>query len=172
MTPAIDHVGPIRAWGGCLSQGPVYIGNSPDDIDLQFFTLEVVQPPPFHRVGAPTDVNGDGELTSADAFAVINLLSRNGGTIELDSAAAGGLNPNLMVNVSPDQRISAQDALRVVNALERQGTGGSGESEQSDDQVHHESLNAVVHADVFRSVDWLADEEEEWWLDPTVAAIG
>ena len=50
--------------------------------DRQYFDIELVSPA-FHRLGNAFDVNGDGELTSADAFAVINTISRAGDTITL-----------------------------------------------------------------------------------------
>tara|TARA_R110002049_G_scaffold4601_5_gene32264 strand:+ start:375049 stop:376857 length:1809 start_codon:yes stop_codon:yes gene_type:complete len=181
ITPEQDGVGRIRIGAGAfLPQG---VDENGEPRDTQFFELDVIEPP-FHRLAMPNDVNGDGVLTSADAFAIINTLSRSGGEIELGSAVADGLNPELRVNVVPDSRISVLDALVVINALERDGIGNNGESESSEaDTGALESAasstgllrpvdSASLHAAVFASTDWIRDDDEELLRYPAVARLG
>ena len=167
ITPETDGVGTIRVgFGAFLPQG---VDENGEPRDTQFVDISVIEPP-FHRLGSPTDVNGDGGLTTADAFAVINTLSRAGGEIVLGSAEAEALNADLRVNVVPDQRISVLDALVVINTLQREDIGG-GEAE-----LHAASRSGVTQPNdhVFRRFEWLTDDdpdEDEWRRYPVVGHV-
>ena len=178
ITPEADEMGAatlavctFAPGSACLSPADEAMTSNPPPFDRQFIDIEVVMPPALHRVDSPNDVNGDGELTTSDAFAVINTLSRAGGEIELGSAEAEALNPEIRVNVVPDQRISALDALVVINALQRDGIGG-GESER---ERANRFGAAPLRDAVFQRIGWLTDddkEEDEWLQYPVHGHIG
>lgn len=88
----------------------------PATYDFQTW-IYMISPPPFafHNYGLPVDVNGNGFVASDDAQLVINAL--NAGT---------GLSsqPFAYRDTNPDGALTALDALRVINALNRFETSG------------------------------------------------
>lgn len=96
------------------------------NFDRQVFSINIVEPPPYYRVNSPADVDGVGGLTARDALLIINAMFTHGGEIDLSNGEVEGLDPTFSYNVSGDLKISALDALRVINALP------GGESEQID----------------------------------------
>ena len=80
----------------------------------------------------PLDVNAKDGVTAGDAIIVINALAR--GTIydrdtgDLAEVPPAGYAPPYL-DVSDDGKLSSIDALRVINFLSRQSSGGLGESE-------------------------------------------
>ncbi len=71
------------------------------------------------------DVNASGDVTAGDALLVVNFMRRNGGPVEL---APLGSRLNVTQPVLSDTRISALDALQVINFLSRLKAEASGES--------------------------------------------
>ena len=68
-----------------------------------------------HNYWRATDVDDNGKTTAADALRVINLLSRNGGPIEVTEP--GQL--DAYADVNADGWVTASDALAVINRLAR-----------------------------------------------------
>ena len=68
-----------------------------------------------HNYWRATDVDDNGKTTAADALRVINLLSRNGGPIEVTEP--GQL--DAYADVNADGWVTAADALAVINQLYR-----------------------------------------------------
>ncbi|WP_231612458.1 beta strand repeat-containing protein [Novipirellula galeiformis] len=64
----------------------------------------------------PTDTNGSGETTALDAVIVINAIDRNHGT-------QGEQVIPRFLDVNRDNKVSALDALQIINHLNRIGSG-------------------------------------------------
>ncbi len=69
----------------------------------------------MHNLDMPTDVNGDGHVTSSDALAVVNHMTRLR-SAEGDSPAVPTVTPK-MVDVDNNGDVTARDALMVINDL-------------------------------------------------------
>lgn len=73
----------------------------------------------LHNEVSPTDVNGDGRVSSIDALAVVNHMTRS------TNAAVGEtpVSPSAtkMVDVDNNGVVSARDALMVINDLRAEG---------------------------------------------------
>ena len=72
---------------------------------------------------APTDTDGDGDMTPIDALAVLNTLRR----VSTEGDDDGETTPAPWMDVNADGRVSPLDALAVLNHLRRRSTAG-GES--------------------------------------------
>ncbi len=75
----------------------------------------------LHNAEHPTDVNGDGEVTSIDALAVVNYITR--ATAAEAEGLASSLQPptSKMVDVDNNGSVTAKDALMVINDLRIEG---------------------------------------------------
>ncbi|TWU66199.1 CHRD domain-containing protein [Crateriforma conspicua] len=119
----------------------------------------------FQNPVMPTDVNGDSRTTALDALMVINFVARHGGDVDVEqlmtaegeSASVQTSADHPMVDVSGDGRITAIDALRVINTLARQTT----QNDTTDQAL------VQVAADIQRS--GLDDDEE--WMDAIVDQV-
>ena len=73
---------------------------------------------PQHNYWNSYDVNDDGQITSRDALAIINVLGRE--SFEAEAGAATDADaPPMFYDVNADNTVSASDALGVINALSR-----------------------------------------------------
>ena len=83
---------------------------------------------PLHNLSLPEDVNHDGRVTANDALIVINDLMRNGPHTVSTSTTTGSASPTVasaasataspyLIDVNGDNRITASDALKVINQL-------------------------------------------------------
>jgi hypothetical protein len=70
-----------------------------------------------HNYAIAEDVNGDYKVSPLDALLVINHLSRNGGSQNLEGVERGSL--DRFYDVSGDDKVTPLDALRVINRLSR-----------------------------------------------------
>ncbi len=87
---------------------------------------------PWQNLVHDTDVNNSGDTTAGDALVVINELSRRRYSDETASAKspADVLSwPGVYFDVSGDDRISALDALQVINRLRSQSLSEGSEGE-------------------------------------------
>ncbi len=82
----------------------------------------------------PTDTNGSGETTALDAVIVINAIDRNHGT-------QGEQVIPRFLDVNRDNKVSALDALQIINHLNRIGSG----LVQTD--AHGESIPMLITSD-------------------------
>ena len=98
-------------------------GNTPN-FDRQVFPIDISGPLLCQRVAAPTDVDGIDGPTARDALLIINAMADHGGEIDLSGGAVAGVPTGFGYNVNGDQKISALDALLVINSL------AGGESQQ------------------------------------------
>lgn len=73
----------------------------------------------LHNDVVPTDVNGDGRVSSVDALAVVNYLSREDSVIEGEAPAV--VTVPKMVDVDDSGSVTALDALMVINDLRVEG---------------------------------------------------
>ncbi len=107
----------------------------------------------LHNAGYPTDVNGDGRVTSIDALAVVNYITRQAQS-EGESLLSSGIGPTVdpvtpetpetpetgvgvdnmgpvepakMVDVDNNGVVTAKDALMVINDLVLEGEIPAGE---------------------------------------------
>ena len=72
----------------------------------------------------PADVTGEGDLTAADALAIINYINGHGGNTSVPPAAV----PPPYLDVDGDALITANDVLVVVNELNKGATSPRGNS--------------------------------------------
>ncbi len=116
ITPATDAEGTLVI-GTLVEPVPsVFVGGQ-RVFDRQDFVISVVAAPPFHNIDDPTDVDGVGGPSALDALLIINAMFKNGGEIDLSSGDVVGLDPELNYNVNGDLKITALDALQVINAI-------------------------------------------------------
>ena len=129
LTPA-DNVGLINPTGDAVDlDGEVQIGEV-EDIQLviannpfQNSRIDTVNSPPQLLVN---DVNDSGAVTPLDALNVVNAISRNGGSIDLDSnVLPAGLPP--FPDVNGNGIVDIRDALDVINYLARTLSNANGE---------------------------------------------
>jgi PKD repeat protein len=75
------------------------------------------EPPLFQNPQSRFDVNGNGEVTAADALRIINQVAIRGGAADLlpDVEQPGGI----FLDVSGDYRVTSLDALLVINEVGR-----------------------------------------------------
>jgi hypothetical protein len=95
---------------------------------------------PSQNPAQPLDANNDGQITPADALAVINHLNRG---LPQDASALY-LEPGVPIryaDVNGDRWVSAQDVLVLVNHLNARSTA-SGEAE-ADEAAFWELLHEV-----------------------------
>jgi len=85
----------------------------------------------WHSVKKPTDVNGDGLISRADARDVINAVNTHG-SIELPTMPTGSLAALPYVDTNNDGWLSPSDALLVINRINGQlQRSGEGEANNS-----------------------------------------
>jgi hypothetical protein len=146
LTPPLDATGQMTIYVEVLP------GTGGSQSDRQEFTIDVIEPPPYHDVANPADVDGVDGLTARDALLIINAMFSNGGEIDLSGGEVEGLDPTFSYNVSGDMKISALDALRVINALaageSQQGVSGADlETTQTDAAFENYNLAVPMFAD-------------------------
>ncbi len=73
----------------------------------------------LHNAQLPSDVNGDGQVSAADALAVVNYLSRRQGA-EGEAIGTTLAKPK-QVDVDNNGLVTARDALMVINDLMMEG---------------------------------------------------
>ncbi len=93
------------------------------------FAIQRVDSPFFNPLVAE-DVNVDGNVTAADALAVINDLNLNQSRIISHNEV-----PAALVDVNNDGQVTAMDALMVVNWLNQADLGGLGEGESGGEET-------------------------------------
>ncbi len=76
----------------------------------------------LHNASSPTDVNGDGRISSIDALAVVNYISRverqeAEGISASDPSTASYVSTDKMVDVDNNGVVTARDALMVINDM-------------------------------------------------------
>src|SRR5688500_1627076 len=85
-------------------------------------TLEPLEgrdmPSGWHNAAMPLDVTGDGQVTSADALAVVSYLRSNRNSPL--AALPSGSSPEAWYDTSNDGLVSAVDAMLIVNRLNSQ----------------------------------------------------
>ena len=129
-TGVLTLTGPAQGTGATdisvvVTSGP----GSGINFDRQAFSINVLEPPLYHDLDAPADVDGQDGLSALDALLIINVMADNGGVIDLTNGEVDGLNTEFSYNVNGDMQISALDALLVVNAL-----AAADDSEQLDSE--------------------------------------
>ncbi len=95
-----------------------------DDIVRPFIIDVLGNESPLHNQGNPFDVNHNGDVTAADALAIINYLNDYG------PGPVGAGDMGFCYDVNADGFVTALDALLVINRLnQRPGSivGGEGE---------------------------------------------
>ncbi|MEM8670512.1 MAG: choice-of-anchor Q domain-containing protein [Planctomycetota bacterium] len=114
---------------------------TPTDNGVDFFlrarhmtggqVVEIQSPTPWQNPLDPSDVDGNGMLTAADALRVINELDRrafsDSSTQTLVDPLSLGAWPGSYYDQSGDNDATAIDALRVINQLARVASEGEGE---------------------------------------------
>ncbi|MAR11667.1 MAG: hypothetical protein CL681_17120, partial [Blastopirellula sp.] len=76
----------------------------------------------IHNSSIPADVNGDGDVTLQDAFAVVQGIHRQyqpSGAAAINAEGEAG--DSLMPDVNGDGQVSLQDALQVVRTINAEG---------------------------------------------------
>ena len=90
------------------------------DAVSQVFIIDIlVNDTPFHNDSLPYDVNRSGDVTPADALAIINYLNTYG------PGPVGSGNPSYGYDVNADLYVTALDALLVLNYLNLPGNSGT-----------------------------------------------
>ena len=79
-------------------------------------------PSGWHNAAMPLDVTGDGQVTSADALAVVSYLRSN--RADAPATLSPGASPEAWYDTSNDGQVTAIDALLVVNRLNSQTPPG------------------------------------------------
>ncbi len=72
----------------------------------------------MHNTDSPTDVNGDGRVSSLDALAVVNHMTR---VMLAEGDSSASLQDPKMVDVDDNGLVTARDALLVINDLRVEG---------------------------------------------------
>ena len=122
--------------GDWVQQPPTMVGaHFAQVISHGELTLLMTSTRPYQNLRNRYDVNQNGEVASSDALTVINRLN-DGGDAELTPPQSVDQFAGAYVDVSGDNRVTALDALRVINALNRQqsspgDSAGQAEGEQS-----------------------------------------
>jgi len=103
-------------------------GTANDGVDTsppQTFAITITKPHPWHNALNAMDVNGDGQVTPADALAVINLINSIG------PGPLTGVSDGNFYDVRADNFLSPSDALMIINYLNSLPRGGEGEADTS-----------------------------------------
>ena len=116
--------------------------------------------PAWQNPSDPGDVNDSGGVSGLDALLIINFLSRSSGEVELDGMGRGP--DDDYYDVSGDNRVTARDALLVINEFARR-LGGGGEAE---------SAPPWGPPPYTFSSDIDEDEQLRWLLDAALADWG
>lgn len=91
----------------------------------------------WHNVDSRFDVNQDGVTSARDVLNIINLITQHGVVdcedIEADLGTAHSTESRVLFDTSGDRRLSAIDALQVINYLHRENLG---EGEETLSQRH------------------------------------
>lgn len=83
------------------------------------------EPPFFQNPVDPFDVNNNGDPTAGDALVVINQLAIRGANPELNPQTE---QPNgVFLDVNGDYRVTALDALNIINEVGRRANAGDSE---------------------------------------------
>ncbi|MEO1619121.1 MAG: peptidylprolyl isomerase, partial [Planctomycetota bacterium] len=85
----------------------------------------------WHRESRPADVNGDGNVSPVDALLIINLLGREGSSVNVYETDLSAFDPDVRYDVDASGVVSPLDALIVINTIARgEGEGSGAEGEQ------------------------------------------
>lgn len=121
-------------------------------------TLDLIGPRDFTNPQILEDVNGSGDVTAGDALVIINELARRRFSDEqtelIGDITTIGVEGFMFFDVSNDLRISALDALRVINTLARNNstsfdTARTGEREPSADTSVDSALRLLSQQGLF-----------------------
>ena len=99
---------------------------------------------PLHRTNSPLDVNGDGQVSPADALKVIDLLNKKLNLPYDDLPTVLTMVGGFKVDTSGDRRVSPIDALLVIDELNRRRNGSAeGESAELSQSDRVAALDSV-----------------------------
>ena len=100
------------------------------------------------------DVDGSGRVDSFDALLVINIISRNGGEIQLPETESSSLSEDFFYNASDDDSITALDALVIMNEVARRQDSGT-------DIAESEPIDTLLGPSSIRLEDGIDDELDQ-----------
>lgn len=117
----------------------------------------------WQNTQATYDVNQDGVITARDALNVINLIGQFGSIdceeMEAILQTADPLEQRMLFDTSGDRRLSALDALQVINELHRQ-TDAEGESVHSGEGLPNDAQFNPHDGDLMREEDLRDDQSQ------------
>ncbi len=118
----------LKFVGQYSSEQPTMIGNEfAQVVRVDDVRVQVISWTPWRNVASHWDVNRSGDVTSLDALAVVNQISRASESALPPIAAIEDFG-GLFFDVSGDGHITSLDALRVINELARRQLRGEQES--------------------------------------------
>ncbi|MEY4177916.1 MAG: hypothetical protein RLY70_1490 [Planctomycetota bacterium] len=131
VTPNAGFTGDLRVRAGV--RAPLdYPNDTFDPVDTQTLLVKVrTNPPYWHNLDLPSDVDQDGFVVPRDALLVINEL--NSRTLSVNSGGMKFERPTastgfVYLDTSGDNLVTPVDALRVINRLNGIFQPGEGES--------------------------------------------
>ncbi len=119
----------------------------------------VANVPAWQNPADPVDVNDSGGVSGLDALLIINFLSRSSGEVDLNGIERGPQDD--YYDVSGDNRVTARDALLVINEFARRLRGG-GEAESA-------PAWGPPPSTLWSAIDDDDDERLTRWLDAALA---